>query len=228
MLRKNKEIYGAMDRDYAKLRLVSNLELLQYEHRGGPLHWLPNPVPVARYRRLRQQVWTPHAAFRVAHSPSKRAFKGTDVFLSACEKLNTRGLPIEPVLIEGRNHADALRMKATCDAAFDSFWLGIQCSGIEAAAMGMPVIAGDTDCQREYQARLGAVPYTWANDEQGLMEALEQLATDAAFHASEADRVHRYVVEYHDDASVALRYLDLLDEAVQWRTLLSLTQRRAA
>lgn len=228
MFRTNAEVYGAMDRDMAKLRLVSNLELLQYEDIGGPLHWLPNPVPVARYRRLREAAWSPHASFRVAHSPSKRALKGTDAFLSACQTLTTMGLNIEPVLIEGRTHAEALRMKATCDAAFDSFWLGIQCSGIEAAAMGMPVIAGDTDCKREYLSRMGQLPYTWANDEVGLVEALEQLATDPAYAANEASRVHRYAVEYHDDANVAIRYLDLLDHAVQWRQMLSLSTRRAA
>lgn len=228
MFRNHPQVYGAMDRDMAKLRLVSNMELLQYEDIGGPLHWLPNPVPVARYRRLRQSVWSPHAPFRVAHSPSKRALKGTDAFLRACDTLKAMGLNIEPVLIEGRSHADALRMKATSDACFDSFWLGIQCSGIEAAAMGMPVIAGDPDCRREYLSRLGLIPYTWANDEAGLVEALEQLATDPAYAASEASRVQRYVIEYHDDANVAIRYLDLLDQAIQWRHLLSLSHRRAA
>ena len=228
MFRRNPEVYGAMDRDLAKLRLVSNLELLQYADVGGPLYWLPNPVPVKRYQRLRQQAWTPHAPFRIAHSPSKRAFKGTEDFLQACEALSAKGLAIEPVLIEGRSHADALHMKATCDACFDSFWLGIQCSGVEAAAMGMPVIAGDPDCKREYTRLLRAVPYTYANDRNELIEVIEQLATDPAFHANEASRVHRYAVEYHDDAAVALRYLDLLDEAVQWRSLLSLANRRAA
>jgi hypothetical protein len=208
-------LFNQQDAMNAGLRLVSNLELLQY---GEGLRFLPNPVPVAWYRRLRQ----PHdtSAFRVAHSPSRRALKATDVFLRACTRLQADGLTIEPVLIENRSHADGLRIKGTCDAAFDSFWLGMQCSGLEAAAMGMPVIAGDTDCLREYGDWLGQTPYTFANTEDQLVEQLARLATDRAFYDAETARVAGYVTAHHDEAAVALRYLDLLDEAFQWRQVM--------
>ena len=204
----------------AGLRLVSNTELLQYD---TDLRFLPNPVPVAWYRSLTNRSTT--GPFRIAHSPSKRAIKGTDVFLRVCERLQGEGLDIEPVLIEGASHAEAIQAKATCHAAFDSFDLGMQCSGIEAAAMGVPVIAGDVDCRREYAAWLGQVPYTWANDEQGLAEALARLVTDQDFYDAEAKRVTDYVETHHDEAAVATRYLDLLDEAFQWRGALALTNR---
>ncbi len=47
-----------------------------------------------------------------------------------------QGIDIEPVLIENMEHGAALRLKASCDAVFDSFWLGMQGSGLEGAAMG--------------------------------------------------------------------------------------------
>lgn len=208
-------LFNQQDAVNAGLRLVSNLELLQC---GENLHFLPNPVPVAWYRRLR----VPHGtgAFRVAHSPSRRALKATDTFLRACDRLQRDGLAIEPVLIEGRSHAESLTIKGTCDAAFDSFWLGMQCSGLEAAAMGLPVIAGDTDCLREYTDWLGEAPYTFANTEDQLVEQLARLATDRVFYDAEAARVSGYVVTHHDEAAVALRYLDLLDEAFQWRQVM--------
>jgi glycosyltransferase involved in cell wall biosynthesis len=217
MYRKNWALMNAVDADYAGLRLVSNLELTQY---GDGLKFLPNTMPVARYRRLRSQLATPHDGFRVAHSPSRRDYKGTEVFLQVCERLRAKGLPVEPVLIENRSHKDSLALKATCDAAFDSFWLGIQCSGLEAAAMGLPVIAGDGFVAGKYCDWLGGVPYTFADNATQLEEALAQLVTDEAFRAREAARVHAYTVHHHDDAAVALRYLDLLDEAFQWRTTL--------
>ena len=217
MYRKNAALLNAVDTQYAGLRLVSNLELLQY---GDGLQFLPNPVNVARARRLKAQQATPHETFRVAHSPSRRDYKGTVPFLAACEALRRKGVPVEPVLIEGKSHAESLRIKATCDAAFDSFWLGLQCSGLEAAAMGLPVIAGDPHVAAQYRQRFGAVPYTYANDATELEAALHQLATDADFYAEEAKRVATYTVTHHDDAAVALRYLDLLDEAFSWRTVL--------
>ena len=206
---------NSVDGSYAGLRLVSNLELLQY---GDGLHWLPNPMPVAEYRRIRAGV-TPHGTgtFRVAHSPSKRELKGTEAFLAACNRLHARGVPVEPVLIERLSHAESLAVKATCDAAFDSFWLGMQCSGLESAAMGLPVIAGDFDQRAGYEAHGLAVPYTVANDEDALVEALERLAMDRAYREAEAARVAAHVTDWHDEARVALRYLDLLDRAFHWR-----------
>jgi hypothetical protein len=215
MYREGHHTYNGIDQVNAGLRLVSNLELLQY---GENLHFLPNPVPVAWYKRLRK----PHGgkAFRVAHSPSRRALKGTEQFLRVCERLNRQGIAIEPVLMENMSHADVLIAKGRCDAAFDSFWLGMQCSGLEAAAMGLPVIAGDTDCLREYTQWLGETPYTFANTEDALAEQLARLATDPSYYETEAARVHGYVVTHHDEAAVALRYLDLLDDAFSWRQVM--------
>lgn len=87
--------------------------------------------------------------------------------------------------------------------------------------MGMPVIAGDTDCLREYSQWFGATPYTFADTEDQLVEQLARLATDRAFYDAEAERVSAYVIAHHDEAAVALRYLDLLDAAFQWRQVMS-------
>jgi hypothetical protein len=71
-------------------------------------------------------------------------------------------------------------------------------------------------------ARFGAVPYTYANDEDTLVEMLERLATDEAFYCAERDRLGQYVREVHDLAVVTARYLELLDEAIGWRNRLRL------
>lgn len=211
----------------ADLRLVSNLELLQYAEAGEGAHldFLPNPVPVARYRKYalaRKPAWVKGEPFRVGHSPTRRAKKGTAVFLSTVERLQASGLPVEAVLIENVSHGRALEIKATCHAFFDSFWLGLQCSGLEAGAMGLPVIAGDADVRARYEAWLGELPYTWAGDQRELQEAIEWLYLDREHYLSEAARVGWYVETYHDYAAVVRHYLDLLDGAVDWRRKLSL------
>lgn len=211
------------DKKRANVILVSNPELLQY---GDNLHYLPNPVPVARYQALRKALYAPDpdGYLRVGHSPSKRALKGTEDFLEAVEKLRKLGLKIRPVLIEDMPHRKCLEMKARyCDAFFDSFWLGLQCSGLEAGAMGIPVIAGDEDVKAYHE---GEPPYLYANDGEELEHRLEQVYNHSSWTdpniAGWGDWLYTYVVRNHDYAAVTSKYLDILDERLAWRRKLSL------
>jgi hypothetical protein len=219
MLRANAAQYAQEAKRKHALVLVSNLEL--FTHTGDyPAFFLPNVVPVARYRALAREnarAWEGGRAFRVCHSPTHAHRKGTKEFLAAVEDLQRLGYPIEPVLAENQTHADTLRIKSTCHAAFDSFWLGIQCSGLEAAAMGMPVIAGDPVVAERYREKFGVVPYTYANDREELTFQLRRLMDDQAFRMEETDRVSGYVTANHDESAAALTYLDYLDMAFHWR-----------
>ena len=185
-----------------------------YHHRYGVKHWLPIPMPVDDYQQIAKEEKRESKTFRVAHSPTMRRIKGTQEFLRACDYLKMHeGIDIEPVLIEGMEHGEALRLKASCDAAFDSFWLGMQGSGLEAAAMGKPVLAGDPEAQNDL-TKLGIpVPWTVANDESQLRDGLAKLARDLTFRQAEAARVHAYVREYHDYPVVGKKYADILTEA---------------
>jgi hypothetical protein len=220
MLRANHGEYNTQARDRGALVLVSNLELLSWTDEIDA-RFLPNTVPAERYATLAQMVRVPFTGsntFRVAHSPSQPHRKGTDQFLAACQRLVARGVPIEPVMIHDVTHAQALALKATCHASFDSFWLGIQCSGVEAAAMEMPVIAGDDTVAARYVEHFGACPYTFANNGEELEQKLFDLINDSDYYAVECDRVHTYVIENHDESAVALTYLDYLDAAFGWRS----------
>jgi hypothetical protein len=193
-----------------------------YHARFGIEHYLPIPMPVADYAALaaERELWAGLRSgrkFRIAHSPTRREIKGSHDFESAVQYLiDHEGLPIEPVMIEGRDHGDALRLKATCDATFDSFWLGMQGSGLEAAAMGQAVIAGDADAAAEAAAlNAGAVPWTFAADRPALVSALRALVCDPAHYRAEAERVGRYVALTHDYRAVGARYAHILTEAVR-------------
>lgn len=219
MLRANAAEYNAAAKAHNALVLVSNLELLSWTE-DLPAKFLPNTVPVARYRQLADNNRVPFTGsnpFRVAHSPSQPHRKGTDQFLSAIDRLRAKNVPIEAVMIHGMTHRNALDTKATCHASFDSFWLGIQCSGVEAAAMRMPVIAGDVTVADRYLDHFGAIPYTFADNGEALEHELFNLVNDASYYATERDRVYNYVVDNHDESAVALTYLDYLDVAFGWR-----------
>jgi hypothetical protein len=186
-----------------------------YHYRHGVDQWLPIPMPVADYHALRQQAtryplpWE-GGKLRVAHSPTRREIKGTADFLRITSYLRDYGLPIEPVLIEDLSHGEALALKASCHVVFDSFWLGMQGSGLEGAAMGLPVLAGDPDAQADL-TRLGIeVPWTVADDADALREVLKRLCVDSGFYAREARRVYDYTVRFHDYPVVGALYRDTL------------------
>lgn len=215
---------NTQDARRAHLRLVSNPELLRY---GDGLVYLPNPVPAARYRRMRERLWRPDPDgwVRVGHSPSKRENKGTEAFLAAVERLRAGGVKVRPVLIENATHAESLRRKAReVDVFFDSFWLGMQCSGLEAAAMGIPVVAGDEHVRAFHGGR---TPYAYADDGDALAEVLRDMAASEEVRYTHGESVAAYVARRHDYAAVASRYLDALDDAVGWRDAMSLGDPRS-
>ena len=194
-------------------RLSHLAEVLEGPGSQQPIEWLPIPVDVARYRRL-AGVRALNDRIRVAHSPTRRSYKGTESFLRVVDELRSNGLPIEAVLIEGKSHREALEIKATCDVTFDSFWLGLQGSGLEAGAMGQVVIAGDPSVRALYQLHVGECPYTFAHGEAELAAVLERVVVDRAWAAREAQRTAAYVERYHDYPAVAARYEEILARAL--------------
>jgi hypothetical protein len=182
--------------------------------RPSRMQWLPIAVPVKRYRSMVPTVRKP-GPFRVAHSPSRRDYKGTADLVAAVDTLRSRGLAIDLILIERMQHGEALARKADADLTFDAFWLGIQGSGLEAAAMGQMVVAGDDSVRDLYIAsEVGHCPYTFAGDREQLTAIIERAITDEKWRKAEALRVNRYVTAYHDYAAVATRYERILATAM--------------
>lgn len=210
--RQHPEIHANIDDMLGAILVGARLTLCAL--RPGRIDWLPIPVPVGRYAALvpKEGRWSSMQSrpFRVVHSPTRRDYKGTNMLDGVIRKLRKKGLAIEMVLIEGRPHGEALQIKASGDACWDSRWLGIQGSGLEAGAMGMPVIAGDRDVKALYEGEIGECPYTFADSEKELEEQLERLVTDLKFYKSEAKRVKAYTVKYHDYPAIARRYDEIL------------------
>jgi hypothetical protein len=194
-----------------------------YHLRFSPrMQWLPIPVPVADYAALAAAHYVPREdrpgkRLRVCHSPTNRRIKGTTALEHVLMDLVAEGAPIELVMVEGKSHGEALRLKATCDVTFDSFWLGIQGSGLEAAAMGQAVIAGDPEVRDEYGVHVGECPYTYANTFEELKVALRGMIDDDSWRQFEARRVEAYCRTYHDYPVVGARYWAILEAAFKER-----------
>ena len=98
----------------------------------------------------------------------------------------------------------------------------MQCSGLEGAAMGLPVVAGDAECVKQFTSIYGVVPYTFAVSEAALEHQLTELATNEEFYDQESRRVSGFVARYHDYGAVTGYYLELLDEFFGWREALGI------
>jgi hypothetical protein len=219
----------------ARLQLVAEAASF-----GLSMEWSPIPMPVRRYEALRDRVrqqedWVPLKGvatkarpFVVAHTPTNMAIKGTDVFRRVMSSLRARGVPVVMRLIHGVSLGEALSRQATSDAMFDSFWLGIQGSGLQAGAMEMPVIAGDADNRVLYEAQIGSCPYTFADCEDELAAQIERLAMDPAYRESEAQRTAAYTRAYHDYAAVARRYEETLARAMNRTDIFTIPMPKAS
>lgn len=205
-------LLNMMEDDLANVVLVG-ARLTLVDVRPSRMQWLPIAVPTRRYRAMAPKERRP-GPFRIAHSPTRAEYKGSADLVAAVDSLRRKGLKIDLIMIEGQHHGKALEMKADADLTFDSFWLGIQGSGLEAAAMGQMVVAGDADVRALYEAsEVGSCPYTFAGDRKQLTEVIERAATDAEWRTAEAKRVGKYVTAYHDYAAVAARYEKIITKA---------------
>ena len=86
--------------------------------------------------------WTPHnEKLRVAHMPSNRSKKNTDIILNTLRELESEEL-IEINLIENIPHSMVKSYLKESDVFIDQFTLGFGKSSIEAMALGLPVLVG--------------------------------------------------------------------------------------
>jgi hypothetical protein len=210
-----------VDAEIGALQIGARLYHNRYSDR---MHWVPIPVPVLDYASLRAMHFVPmeereKKVFRLCHSPTHWRVKGTVALEHSVTDLQMAGLPIELIMIRDVKHGEALRIKATCDATFDSFWLGIQGSGLEAAAMGQPAIAGDPLVVEDYAKAIGYTPYTYVADVEQLKATITRMVEEPAFVAAEAERVRQYVLDHHDYPAVGRRYQDVIRQALAERGL---------
>jgi hypothetical protein len=190
---------------------VSTMDLLLKDSELR-LGWIPAPVDVDGLAAMRKPQKSD--VIRIGHAPTNRTLKGTAHFLAACAVLQERGRRIEPVIIEGKPWRECVELKGTVDLFYDQLMFGYGNNGLEAFAMGIPVVSGAVDpkvlsCMREL---VGDLPFLPATHET-LADQIEALIISGELREEYAARGRAYVERFHAPAKVVARLQGIYREA---------------
>ncbi len=137
---------------------------------------------------------------RIGHSPTRRASKGTDVILSVLSRIKKDFKNVEIVLIEKMSYKDALLKKSELDIFIDQLGeLGYGISGLEAMAIGIPVVV---QLMPDFDRFLGKHPFVLA-DKDTLEKELKKLITDKERRTEMGKMGIEWVKDVHDPIKCA-------------------------
>jgi glycosyltransferase involved in cell wall biosynthesis len=140
----------------------------------------------------------------VAHVPSRRSTKGTDVVLRAVEEAKTKGLEFEFRLIENLPHADVRTAVEEADVLVDNLLLGdYEVTGLEAMCLGKTVIAR---LDEVVEKMMGPVPVLNANPDT-FAGVLAKAIGDPDLRKEMGEQARAFVERNHDATEVARRIL---------------------
>jgi hypothetical protein len=138
---------------------------------------------------------------RICHAPRNRLFKGTERIIEACRQMEKKH-GVELVLIEGKTHAEALRLKTTCDIAIDQIGdvggTGYGVNSLETLSMGIPTLTSFTP---EFEAFLKDHPFIVVNPDD-IAVKLEQVILDAGLRRRKGREGRAFVEKYHEAGKV--------------------------
>ena len=144
----------------------------------------------------------------LVHAPSRRNFKGTEVFLAVLDRLREDGVAFDLRLLENVPNREVVQALGEADVVLDE--LNAPHYGmlaLEGMATGCIVVAG---CDRGYVPLQGESPI-YAVRGENLYERLKLLLTDRDRRLRHARRGREFVASHHDHVKVAANMLSSLD-----------------
>jgi len=196
----------ATTKEYGAVGIVSTLDLTLID---PSVEWLPNPCDPAKMRQIRRDR-SRTGELRLAHSPTNRSIKSTDLFVN-----QTEGLPVSVDTIEWQSWAECLTRKAQADMFFDQLHIGYALSGIEAMAMGIPVISGayDKKILDLMMAVFGYLPFYLATED-NLRSRVERFIENPDLRRSFAKLGEYHVDTWHYEKTVAKQLVGIYERAM--------------
>lgn len=188
----------------AKRTLCTTPDLTRY---GA--EWLPTAIPMEKYLEKRRMYWR-QARRVICQTPSNPAKKDS---AQIRELLGDRQ-DIQVIIGHGKPHDKILDFTVMADIFIDRFKLGLGVSGLEAAAMGIPVIAcSGVEDEALIIGEVGYLPYYKASLRE-LVAAVDALLSSESLYREYADRAQQYIRDFHDYPVVARRYAAICEEVL--------------
>lgn len=172
---------------------------------------LPARTKFRPYTKLQLEEWTPVYSdydkdeLVIAHAPTSRSKKGTDVIIGAVEQLRTTGSRIRLDLIEKVPNTVAKERLAQADIVIDQIYIGWYGGlAVEAMALGKPVIAYIRESDMVHiPAQMNAEMPVIRADPYNLANVLLNAITDRNRLRDLAHRSRVYVEHWHDSRAIA-------------------------
>lgn len=213
MFRNDPDKMFAIAKHYRMTQAVSTIDLQKPD--PSILHWLPTAYNVDELAAFGESHRREDdGKVRIVHAPTNRMLKHTDLLIAAVKLLESEGLPVELVLVEGKTWAECMAVKATADILFDQLLFGYGCNSVEAWSMGIPVISGADDWTLDRMLdQWGDIPFYLAN-EKTLADRLRQMVKSKNLRAEWAGRGMKHVRRFHDEKPALTILADLYAKTI--------------
>ncbi len=135
----------------------------------------------------------------ISHTPNHRGVKGTEILIKAVTELQSRGVPVELILLEGLQNSEVEQcLKTKADIHFDQLYGdGYAMSALEAMSCGVPVLGGFEGPARRFFDEFSytkSCPIVSVSAET-LEETIEQLVNDAQLRRKLGHLSRKFVEE---------------------------------
>jgi hypothetical protein len=202
--RRHETMVSRTCRRYGAIEVTDSIDLLR-PHVG----WQPVPADFDALAELRAEHYRPSDRIRIAHAPTDRQIKSTEIIKRTVESL-ARRYPIDFDLIERVTNRECLVRKARADIFVDQLGIGFGVNAIECWAMGIPVVSGLVDPAARENALAMWSRFPWADATPQTLEAVvEHLVTDPEWRTELGERGRKHGLEWHSEPAVVQRMLAL-------------------
>jgi glycosyltransferase involved in cell wall biosynthesis len=201
--RDNPDVVSEQCQVAGAIEVASGFDLMLKPH----LLFVPLPAELPGVAELRSEYRVSDKV-RIAHAPTNREVKSTDLIIEAVERLKQRHA-VHLDLIEGEPWGVCLARKARADIYVDELRLGYGLNALECWAMGIPVVSGIVGEPRtKMLAEFGSLPFLEAA-EATLERKIESLVTSQSLRSRWGRRGQKHLRSVHSPQAVVHRMVEI-------------------